>query len=200
MDPNQPFQSGQYDFITNPVKPKRKSLFSFGKGNNTGLMIIIAAGLGLLTLILLVGSLFFGGSSDRDVLLDVAKKQSEVISIANLGAEEGGTNQAQSLGLAVQLSVTTEQQAVIGQLSKRDKVKPKEYAASPSSEVKQQLETAQSNGRFDEVFNNVIKQELTEYQQALKTANTAVESKSTKTILAQNFESAGLLLQIPNSN
>jgi len=210
MDPNQPHQDfpapqpqqvqpGHYDFITNPAKPGKKSLFSFGKGNKSGMLIIIAGGIGLFALILLVGSLFFGGGSNKDTLLGVAQKQSEVIAVAGIGAEDGGSNQAQSLALAVQLSVTTEQQALVTQISKKDKVKPKEYAAGASSEVTTQLETAQRNGRFDEVFYNVIKQELTEYQQVLKTANAAVTSKSTKAVLASDYENVGILLTI-NTN
>lgn len=192
-------QPGQYDFITNPAKTRRKGLFSGGGSNKKGLLVIIAGGIGLFAVILLVGSLFFGGDSDRDTLLNVAKKQSEVIAVAARGAEEGGTNQAKGLALAVQLSVTTEQKALVAQISKKDKVKPKDYAAGASSQVTSQLETAQRNGRFDEVFTNVIKQELTEYQQELRTANSAVSSKSTKALLSQDFESVGLLLSIPTN-
>lgn len=192
-----PIQPSHYDFITNPAKPRKKSLF--GGGDKKGTLIIIAGGLGLLTLILLIGSLFFGGDSNKDTLLNVAKKQSEVIAVAGLGAEDGGSNQAQSLALAVQLSVTTEQQALIAQIYKNGKVKQKEYAAGPSAQVTQDLETAQRNGRFDEVFNNVMKQELTEYQQELRTANAAVSSKSSKTLLAKDYENVGLLLTIPSN-
>ncbi len=214
MDPNQPNQPppqdfpapppasvppGHYDFITNPAKPAKKSLFSRGGGNKNGLLIIIAGGIGLLTVILLIGSLFLGGESNSQTLLSVAQKQSELIAVADLGAEDGGTNATKSLALAVQLSVTTDQNALIAQLSKKDKLKPKDYAAEPSAEVTSQLETAQRNGRFDEVFANIIKQELTEYQRELQTADAAVSSKSIKELLAQDFENAGLLLTIPSN-
>ncbi len=192
-------QPGQYDFITNPAKPAKKSLFSSGKGNKSGLLIMIAASVGLLTVILLVGSLFLGGSSDKQALLPVAKKQSEIIAVTTVGARDAGSTQAQSLAAAVQLSITTEQLNLLAQLSKKDKVKPKDYAALPSAKVTADLETAQRNGRFDEVFNNVIKQELTEYQQEIRTANSAVSSKKTKAVLAQDYENVGLLLTIPSN-
>lgn len=189
----------QYDFITNPIKPPKRGLFSFGKGNRSGLLIIIAGGLVLLTVLLVVGSLLFGGTSDKEALLRVAQKQSEIIAVSEIGEKDGGGNQARSLALAVKLTVTTEQQAMVAQIAKRDKVKAKEYAAEPSAEVTKQLETAQRNGRFDEVFNNVIKQELTEYQQELRTANSAVTSKTAKRLLAKDFENVGLLLSTPSN-
>jgi hypothetical protein len=197
MEPN--YQPGQYDFITNPVKPPKKGLFSFGKGNRSGTLVIIAGGLVLLTLILLIGSLFFGGDSNKDVLLAVARKQSQVIATAERGAKDGGTAQTQALGLAIELSMTTQQQELVAQLSKKDKVKEKEYASEVSADVTKQLETAERNGRFDEAFTAVIQQELEEYQTELKTANNSVQTKSTKIVLAESFEDAGLLLKIPDN-
>jgi len=191
-----PTPTDQYDFITNPAKAPRKSLFGGGK---SGVLMMVIAGLGLLAIILLLASVLFGGSSGKDQLLTVAKKQSEVIAVAQLGAEDGGTNQAQSFAVAVELAVTTEQQAIIEQLAKSGKVNKKDYASAASSDVVTELETAQRNGRFDEVFVNVMKQELTEYQRVLQAANTASGSQSTKQLLAANFDSAGLLMSIPQN-
>lgn len=152
-----------------------------------------------MVVILLIGSLFFGGDSDKTVLLGVAQKQSEVIAVAGMGVKDGGTNQAQSLGLAVQLAVTTEQQALIAQISKNSKVGAKDYASGPNAQVTAQLENAERNGRFDEAFTTAMKQELTEYQQELKSASATVSSKSAKELLAKDFESAGILLSIPSN-
>ncbi len=201
MDPQQqyqpgptaqpPMQPGQYDFITNPQKPPRRGLLGGGKNS---LLALIAGGLGLLTLLVIIASLIFGGSDNKDVLLEVARKQNQIIEISKIGTDEGGSAETRALGEAVGLSLTSEQQAV---LAKVGKVKSKDYAMAPSSEDLKTLETAQQNGRFDEVFANIIKQELTEYQQVLRSANNQVSGQSTKDVLAKNFEDAGLLLQIP---
>ena len=191
-----PTPVGQYDFITNPAKSPKGSLFGGGKN---GILAMIIGGLGLLTIILLLASVLFGGTSDKEQLLTVAQKQSEVIAIAQLGADDGGTNQAKSFALAVDLAVTTEQQAVVAQISKDGKIKEKDYAAAPNSAVVTELETAQLNGRFDEVFVNVMKQELTEYQRVLQAANSSSGSQSTKELLARNFDSASLLMSIPQN-
>lgn len=199
MDPyQQPApQPGQYDFITNPAKPRKRSMFSMGGGNKTGILMIFIGGLIVLILILVIGSLFLGGDSDRQTVLDVAQKQSRVIAVADAGIKDGGTNQAQSLGLAVKLSVTSEQQALVAQLSKSSKVKPKQYAAGMSSDVATQLENAQRNGRFDEAFTAAMKQELNEYQQELKSAHSTVSGKTTKELLANDYKNVGILLSIP---
>lgn len=191
-----PAPISQYDFITNPGKPPKRSFLGGGKSN---ILVMVIAGLGLITIILLLASVLFGGSSDKDQLLVVATKQSEVIAVAEIGAEDGGTNQAQSFALAVKLSLTTEQQAILAQISEDGKVNKKDYASGPSSEVVTQLETAERNGRFDEVFVNVMKDELEEYQQVLQTANTSAGNASTKELLAADFKNAGLLLAIPQN-
>lgn len=193
--PSPPPQPVNYDFINNPPKPPKKALFLGGGGKST--WVLLAGGLGLFAVILLLGSLFFGGDSDKDALLPVAQKQSEIIAISELGVEDAGTNQTKGLAMTVGLSVTTEQQQLVALMYKNGKVKRKEFAAQPSAEVTTQLENAQKNGRFDEVFTNVINDELTEYQRELKTANNAVSGPKAKALLAKDFESAGLLLSFP---
>lgn len=191
--PQTPLPPSQYDFITNPAKPPRRSLFSFGKGDKTGLLVIIG-GLTLFLLLLMVGTMIFGGDTDREILLKVARKQSEVIAVADSGKDDLGTTQAQNFGLATKLSVTSEQQSILALVSKP---KAKDYKASVNAEVKNQLEVAQRNGRLDEAFIIALKKELTEYQKELKTANATVKGKKSKALLSQDFESVGILLSIP---
>lgn len=211
MDPNQPYQPGQlpsvpkdgdlhpgqYDFITNPVKPQRRGLKGLGGGGKSNMLMLIGGGLLLLTLIITAFSLLSGGSSNKDVLLRVARQQSQLIEIAEEGASNGSTNQAQSLALAVQLTVTTQQNGVIEQLQKDGKVKPKDYQSAPSSEVTQKLEAGQRNGRFDEAFNSVMGQALSDYQDVLKQANATASGSKTKDLLANDFNNVSLLLKIP---
>lgn len=189
---------GEYDFINNPVKPGKKSLFG-GGSDKRSMLIIIGGGIGLLTVILLIGSLFFGGDPDRKILIDVAQKQSEIIALASMGADDGGTNQTKSFGYTVQLSVTTEQQILVAHMTKKGKVKPKDIAAVVSPKLASELEDAQLNGRFDDAFAVAMKQELTEYQQELKAANAAVGSENAKELLAKDFDSATLLLSMPTN-
>jgi len=196
--PSQSQQPGQYDFIMNPQKPKKKGLFSFGGGKSNILVTVIAA-VGGLTLIILVGSMFFGGSSDKDTLLTVARKQSELIALAEIGADKAGSNQSQSFALSTKMSITTEQQTLVSQMAKREKVSAKDYADSVDSADETTLETAERNGRFDEVFNNLMKEKLTEYQRVLQTANSQVQGKTSKSILAESFKDTGLLLSISTS-
>jgi hypothetical protein len=195
--PAPPEKPVSYDFINNPPKPPKKSLFSGGGGKST--WIILAGGIGLFSVILLLGSLIFSGDSDKTALLEVAKKQNEIIAITDVGEKDAGTNQAESLALAVKLVITTEQRELVAIMYKNGKVKEKEFAADISADTAAQLENAQKNGRFDEVFTNVIQEELTEYQRELKTANGAVSGPKAKALLAKDFDSAGILLSIPSN-
>lgn len=207
MDPNQPGQQlppsqptqepGAYDFITNPAQPKKRSLLN--GGDKKGFLIMVLGGLGIVTLLVLIGGLVFGGDSDRETLLDVAKQQSAIIEIAETGNEKAGTNQAKSLALTTQLTITTQQTDLVNQIAKTGKVKEKSYASGASSKITSELEAAELNGRFDEVFSNILKQELTEYQQEIKVANSKVSSKKAKKLLADDYEQTALLLSIPTN-
>lgn len=191
IDPGHP---SQYDFITNPAKTAKKPPL-LSKNNRSGLIKLVLIVLGVLILITAAVSMLFGGDSNRETLLTVARKQSQIIAIATSGADKAGSNQAKALALSTQLTITTDQWALINQLTKNgDKVKSKEYSSTPSSQVTSELATAERNGRFDEVFSNIIKQQLAEYQRDLQTANSSVSSKSAKLLLAKDYENAGLLL------
>ncbi len=191
IDPGHP---SQYDFITNPAKTAKKPPL-LSKNNRSGLIKLVLIVLGVLVLITAAVSMLFGGDSNRETLLTVARKQSQIIAIATSGADKAGSNQAKALALSTQLTITTDQWALINQLTKNgDKVKGKEYQSAPSSQVTSELTTAERNGRFDEVFSNIIKQQLTEYQRDLQAANTALDSKTAKIMIAKDYENAGLLL------
>lgn len=195
--PQQPFNSGQYDFITNPGKPPKRSLF--GGSNTTGLLVkLIVVFVGLIVVIL-IGSLFFGGKSDKEALLPVLQKQSSIVATAKLGVEDGGSTQTKAFGSSVQLATTSQQQSLITQLTKTAKLKDKEYVAGVPSSVQAQLDSAQKNGRFDEAFITAIREELTEYQQVIKTANNNVSSKTTKALLAKDYASTTTLLATPTN-
>lgn len=199
MDPYQPGPAapppGQYDFITNPVKQPKKGFL--GLGGMGGKLAMVAIGLGILTVVILLGSLFLGGPNEKDTLLPVAQKQSEVIALGQLGAKDGGTSQIQALGLATQLSLTTQQQELVAQIAKSgSKVKEKDYSAKLSSQVTSQLDNAKSNGRFDDAYRAAMKQALEDYQQTLKTANSGDLGKTSKALLARDFDQATLLISV----
>ena len=211
MDPDKPQQNqqeqpqqmfaspdlhpSQYDFITNPVKPPKKSLFGGAGKNKSNLLIMIAAGLvGFMILVMLV-SVILGGSSDKDKLLLVAQQQTSLIALADLGEKKAGDVPAQSLASSVKLAVSTDLRDVVGQLGK---VKPKEYTTGVDSQIAANLTTAETNGRFDEAFMTAVQQELLAYQRALQTASSGVSSPTTKQVLSEEFTNAGVLLSTPS--
>lgn len=212
MEPNQPSQQypapapanpspNQYDFINNPTKPVKKSLFSFG-GGKTKILVIVLLVLGLLAVLIIVGNLLIGGGgSDRESILTVVKKQNELILFTKEGADNAGGNEALSLAYSTRLAIITQQNSTLRLLQKNGKaVKPKEYAAGISSKATAELATAERNGRFDEVFINLLKEQLTEYQRDLKSANNVLTSQSAKLLIAQSYEDTGLLLSSKPTN
>lgn len=204
MDPNNnsgagappPFQPGSYDFITNPAKPPKKGPFAFITASKSGLLMAVGAGLIVIMLFVILYSVLFGGTSNRDVLLSVARQQSKVIALSEEGAKNGGTSQTQGFAIAVQLSVETERNQMITLINKSGKVKTKDFSAGVSAEAEKKLETAQNNGRYDEEFINLLRQELANYQRTLETTNTQVSGPNTKALIASTYANTELLLDI----
>lgn len=191
----QPLNTGQYDFITSPNTPQKKApLIGFGTLKQK--IILIGAAAGIFIVILLIFSLFGrNDNSSAQNLLSVARKQNQIITLAEEGTDKAGGVQAQNLALNTLLTIRTDQQAVIAQLAKAGKeVKAKDLAVGQDAKLTQELTTAETNGRFDEVFINILKAELTEYQSTLKTSFAATQNQTTRSILSTSNESVTLLL------
>lgn len=210
MDPNQQQPQNQmfsgpnmdpsnYDFITNPQKPPKKPFLGKLTANKTSLLIaVIGGGIGLIIFISLFAALF-GGSSDRETLLRVARSQNSLIALAAVGTEKAGDVPAQSLASSVSLSTTSDQAAIISHISSTDgKVNAKDYSAGLDAKTSQDLTTAETNGRFDEAFLTAVQQALLSYQQSLQTANSDVQSKNAKALIAESFENSQILLATPS--
>lgn len=201
------FDPSQYDFITNPAQPPKKSLLpkiaaGGGGGSKSRLLVMIVAGLGILTVVLLLfGLIFRGGGSSKEQMLKVAREQSAVIAVATIGTQKAGSTDTKSLANSVVLTLTSDQQAAIAQLAKNGtKLKEKDYAAAADAEISQKLSVAEQNGTFDVAFESTLKELLAAYQQNVQRAYVSTESKSAREILTESYDNASLLIQDAENN
>lgn len=197
--PNQPLDTNQYDFINNPQPAGgKRPKFSLAGG---GKLKIIAIGLGVFTILVLVFSLILGGrgGGDAETLLLIAKKQNQIIGLAKIGVDDSGSVAAQNLAVATSQAVQTDQNQTIALITQNgEKANPKEYAAAPDAKVVNELTTAATNGRFDEVFINNTKIALEDYRSFLQTNITKLSGPVAKQSVANYHENAGLLLESIN--
>lgn len=164
------FDSSQFDFIMNPPQPK-KSLFGSSDPKQRLLIMVAGVGIGLILIILLFSLIFGSGGGAVDKLVPIAQRQTEIIRIAEQGVNNAGGEQAKKLAVVTSAVIGTDQQALVTYMANNGrKVNNKELALKKNSETDTELESAEQNGRFDDVFTRITLEQLETYQQELQNA------------------------------
>lgn len=165
-----------YAFIFNGNQKPKRSLGGGGMSKQT--LLIVAAGGGLLLcMIILVVMLLFSGGGASDPVIKLAQTQNEVIRVSAIGVTNARGSKAQALATNANLATVTDQQKTLAFLKKqRKKLSAKELAASQNSKTDKTLTDAIAAGRFDDVFIDTMRTQLTQYQ-----ATIDEQTKLTKT-------------------
>jgi hypothetical protein len=185
-----------YDFILNPSKQGKKSLFGGSSKKQRLLMTIIAGGIGLVLVFIVLGVVFGGGSGSEERLNGLVQQQTELIRVAGLADKDAADANAKNLATTVELSLTSAKTKTTTALTKGGgKLQSKQLGAKKDADTDKALAAAKQANRFDEVFMSTMKTELTDYQSELKDFYDTTDSKSEKALLQQLYKEAGALLQ-----
>lgn len=185
--------SSQFDFIMNPQTPPKKSLIPGGPKVKMLLM-----GLGIATILVIVlaiaMSMFSTGDDTIKALVKISQQQNEIIRIAADGSKKAGNEKTKKLATITVSTVTTDQKNIINYLAKQKrKVKSKELTLLTNKKNDKELATATSNGRYDEVFTQILITLLSEYQTNLQNTHKTAGEKG-KVILEKSFDNVTLIL------
>lgn len=189
-DPNNP-----YAFILSPEQPK-SSKFNF----NASLPIKILAGLGILLVVLIVGSILknavLGSGGIPDGFVTVAQDQQAMIAV--LSNEDNQTNlqnSTKAFAITAQMSLSSSQSELINymQLNKK-KVPPKVLALKVNPATTKQLEASIAASTYDQTFRQIMKSKLTQYKQQLKATYLESTGQKGRAILDDSYNQAELLL------
>lgn len=201
MNPNQPAGSPQhnpYDFITNPGQPPKRS---FGSGNDLmkKVMIIVGGAVILMIVAAIVVSLLTSGSQGAtQSMKDIVFEQQEIIFLSADGAKEAIDPSIKALAITSQLSVQSDQTKISSYLDKAGSgVDKKLIPTKISTETVAALENAKSSNRYDEVFEELLRSKLSDYQLSLKSAYESTGSEDAKMVLSDAYTSASNLLAPP---
>lgn len=198
IPPSGQHDASQFDFIMNPQQPQKKSLIPGGPKTR---MVIVGLIIATVVIILLavVLSMFNSGDSTTEALVKIAQQQNEIIRIADDGTKKAGSTEAKKLATMSYMTIKTDQNNLISYLAKQKrKVKAKELGLLVDKKTDSSLATASSNGRYDEIFTQIIIEQLKNYQSSLQNASTNV-GKNGKEILAKSYENVNLIIK-DNSN
>lgn len=199
--PNQ-FTPQQYDFIMGDQQKPKKSLIPMPSGGNKKQRIIFVV-IGVLILLtigtILAAILSSSGKSSTESMVTVAAEQTEIIRIARIGTTKAGGGTARNLAYNTQLTVTSQKNGLVRYLNANDrKLSNKELSIAKDSETDKKLTAAETNGRFDDTFVQIIRDKLAKYQVSLKTAYNASGSNG-KELLNKAHQEASVLLESANA-
>jgi len=200
--PNQ-FTPQQYDFIMGDQPKPKKPLIPMPSGGSSKTQRLIFVGIGVLVLLIIVivfASLLSSKSkSGTENLVTVAAQQTEIVRVAKLGTTKAGSSAAKNLALTTQLTVNSQKNGVVKYLlSNKRKVNNKELSATKDIKTDTSLANAETNGRFDDTFVQIIRDLLAKYQASLKTAYSASGPKG-KALLDQDYKDVSVLLESANA-
>ena len=195
MPPQQQPQ-GHYDFIMNAGQQPKRSIFP---GGNSPLQryAIVIGGIGILIILVIVvfSSLFSSGDGNKEVLLKVAQQQSELTRVAEFSLAES-TPPARGIAISTSFAMRSDQRKLLAVLGQNGvKFGDKQLTLLKDRATDERIKNAKAAANYDATLVDVLDEQLTAYQATVKQAYNNSKNPAVKEVLAQNFESAGLLLK-----
>ncbi|MBI4034667.1 hypothetical protein HY380_02080 [Candidatus Saccharibacteria bacterium] len=189
-----PSQTSNFDFIMNAgQKPKSKMPFKLPGGGPLKILMILVV---LMVIVLIVVGLFGGGNQVAKVeLLDIAARQQEIIRVGDVAQELLQDETSQNLEATTQATLTSQQVELMGYLSGNNiKVGDKDLASRQNGDTDDQLTTARQSNKADSLYQQYLKQQLTDYRGSLRSLYDQADSQL-KNILSSAYDSTGVVLE-----
>lgn len=174
---------------------------SFLKPQNKTERIIFVSTIGLTVLIVfgVFFSMLLSSPSAKEQYLEIAQRQQEIIRIAEEGQDISRNREVSSIAVTTKSTISSSQLRTIQAIEQDgEKVSKNELGGRESNQTTSRLNTARQANRFDQVFIEILIQEIIEYQQALERTYDRSNSQSARTMLQEMYENANLLLQSVN--
>ena len=186
-----------YGFITNPqVQQVRKAPLGVKDPFLQKLLVVVGGGAVLIIVIILVMNIFFGGKSNTQQLLEITQRQQEIVRVITANSAALNSQDLKNFAANAQASVRSDQTQLLAVVTKAGtKTDAKVLALKRDADTDTLLASAKSTNTLDASFKQILEAELTAYALAIQTAHKETSSKTTKALLAEQFQSAKLLLQ-----
>ncbi len=191
-------QANPYEFIFAEKSIEKKG--PLGGMSLVKRILFIIGGLAVVTILLILAtSLFSSKDSINSRLFTVAQEQQEIIRVAGLGSAKATGSDARNLALNTQLSLTTNQKAVFTYITEhKGKVDDKLLGAKADTATDKLLETAATNNTYDATLVQTLHSQLVTYRTNLNTTYQQVSGKNARTLLADSYKAADLLIAQAN--
>jgi type II secretory pathway component PulM len=196
--PPQPPNHGpeQYEFIMNAGSQRPSGLKGVTSSNR--LIYIIGGVLVLLIVVWILLSAVKGGQqTNGTTLFTLAQEQTELARISRQPATSASQQQTQNFAETTQLNMLTEQQAFTTYLQQHGvKVNAKTLSATSNAKTDADLQDAQTNGSYDQVYISITQSELAAYQHSISQTYASAKLASEKQLLQKAYGEAQLLVDM----
>jgi hypothetical protein len=194
QQPQAPLPGNHYDFIMNPPKPKRRSLFG-GDPFIAKIIVIVGGAVALMIVGALVVNIFLGGKTSIEAYVGLAQSEQEIARLSAEG-EDATSQEIKNASAATLLSATSHKQTWVTLLGERGReVKEVELSLKKDATIDTTLENARQSSTFDATYTSTMRTLLEGYASELRAAYDGTSNKDHKETLSKQFEDAQLLLK-----
>lgn len=182
-----------YEFLND--QPQKRSVLPGGSSKN-GRIILVAVGAAILLVIGIIVANILGsaGENTKNDLVTAVQQQAELIRISEIGTKDAVGAEAKNLAITTNLSLLSAQEDLQALATRAGaKLEKRTIDAGKNEQTDKDLEQARQINRFDEAFTEVMQEQLSAYQQTLKRIHAAAQNETSKTTLAELYNSASVL-------
>lgn len=162
-------------------------------------LLFVVGGLFILVIIFWIIASLLGGDNNKPNIIAVAQYQTELVRVASQASQTGSLQSSpatKNFAQSVSLSVASEQHALFVFIGAHGgKINPKILALKHDPQTDLTLKNAVAASNFDSTFKGVMRTDLTNYQNALKTAYAGAKINEEKQLLNDDFNDTVLLLK-----
>lgn len=195
--PSAPTPQGNFDFIMDPNRPQKPKLAGRLGGDSfiTKIILLVGGALVLIITLTVVVNIFFGDKTNTETFVGLTQRQQEIVRLSAEG-DTAVSAEIRNAAINTELSITSHQQQWLEFLAEHDRVVvPAELNLKKDTKTDSKLKIAEETSTFDTTYNSVMRTQLEDYANALKTTYDSVDNKETRTLLGDSYNDVQLLLE-----
>lgn len=186
-------QQPDYGFIINPGKNEGRGILPASGNKKKRLLIVGALAVVLIIVFSTVFSFIFQDDSEL-LLTKLAQTHTELVRVSDIGKEKARSSQVRDFATTTKATLTSSEQEIMGIVSGTIKVDSKLLAASKNPETDERLTVAEQRNQFDEVYIELISEQMQDYRSQLQNLHNLTSSEKNKEIYSKLFNDLGALL------
>jgi hypothetical protein len=162
--------------------------------------LYVGGGLVVLLILFSIVKGLLGGGSNLTPFISIAQDQQELIHLTTNATQQQSQGQSmttidQNFAITSQLSITSAQAAIIKYMATNGKkVNTKTLSLRINTATDTQLTGSAAAGNYDQTFQAIMKDKLVAYSNGLKQAYKQTSGPKGRTLLADDYRQAQLLL------